>query len=198
MNVPTESGLRSNDGRGAGGLARVGVALRRHPVRTGVGVALFAGLVAFVFVFFAPQDLFIDTSVNQPVPVATLTTASASSVAPRVIPPAVLGKGPFRSGEHHTTGVASLLRLADGRRFVRLDGLETSNGPDVRIWLSAASATASDGEIGRAAHVDLGGLQANHGNQNYAVPASADPSGYRSVIIWCRRFHVVFGAASLR
>lgn len=177
-------------------------ALRRHPLRTGAGGAVLAALIAFVFVFFAPQDLFINTSVHEPPPVATAPArplpASSAPTTARVVSPSVLGRGAFRSGEHRTTGTVSLLQLADGRRFVRLDHLSTSNGPDVRIWLSAASSVAPDGTVRNAAYLDVGGLQANHGDQNYAVPASADLSQYRSVVIWCRRFHVVFGAAPLR
>jgi len=67
----------------------------------------------------------------------------------------------------------------------------------VHIWLSAAPARASDDEVGRSPHLDLGGLKANHGNQNYAVPAAARVAGYRSVVIWCRRFDVVFGSAPI-
>ena len=175
--------------------------VRRHPWWFAAATAGFAGVIGFVLVYFAPQDLLLQTSVNEPLPTLTSapSTAAASSVtAPRPSAPVVLGRGRFRSGEHHTTGAASLLRLADGRRYVRLERLATSNGPAVRVWLSAAPADASDDTVGAAAHVDLGGLKANHGNQNYRVPADVRAGRYRSVVIWCRRFEVVFGDAPLR
>jgi hypothetical protein len=46
-------------------------------------------------------------------------------------------------------------------------------------------------------HVDLGPLKGNKGSQNYPLPADLDPTRYRSVSIWCARFHVSFGAADL-
>lgn len=176
--------------------------IRRHPWWFATAAAGFAGVVAFVLVYFAPQDLFLQTSVNEPLPVAT---HPAGTVAPGSVGPTastapsltVLARGRFRSGEHDTSGRAVLLRLADGRRFVRLEGFSTSNGPAVRVWLSAAPTGASDDSVAGAAHVDLGGLKANHGNQNYRVPASAALTRYRSVVIWCRRFDVVFGSAGL-
>ena len=91
-----------------------------------------------------------------------------------------------------------MLRLADGRRYVRLEHLSTSNGPDVRVWLSGAGSSASSGTVARSEYVDVGGLQANHGDQNYLIPAATDLSRYHSVVIWCRRFEVVFGIAQLR
>lgn len=162
--------------------------------------ALFAALAAFVLAYFAPQDLFIDTSVDEALPSASVAAsvgAGAAASAPGSGAPRVLRRGSFRSGEHHTTGRASLLRLADGRTFVRLEDLDTSNGPAVRIWLSAAPASSSDGVVEHSAHLDIGGLKANHGNQNYAVPTGSDVAQYRSVVVWCRRFDVVFGSAPL-
>jgi len=174
-------------------------------VRTRIWLACAVGLVgaalaAFVLVYFAPQDLFIDTSISDPVPTAansptTFTPSNAPPVTSAA--PLVLAHGTFRSGEHRTTGTALLLKLADGRTFVRLQDLDTSNGPDVRIWLSAADAQASDGIVHSSEYVDLGGLKANHGNQNYLVPTGTDLPSFRSVVVWCRRFEVVFGASPL-
>ena len=47
------------------------------------------------------------------------------------------------------------------------------------------------------AYVDLGGLKGNIGDQNYEIPADVDLSQYQSVVIWCDRFNVAFGAADL-
>lgn len=49
-----------------------------------------------------------------------------------------LASGELISHEHATTGTVSLVRLADGSRVVRLEGLDTSNGPDLRVWLTDA------------------------------------------------------------
>jgi len=47
------------------------------------------------------------------------------------------------------------------------------------------------------AFVDLGGLKGNLGSSNYLIPAGTDLSGFRSAVIWCRRFSVGFGVAPL-
>ena len=196
--------VRSADRTRPSRTARVGRAIRRHPLRYGFASALLAALVVFVLLYFAPQDLILNTSVSQPLPVTTAAPtastadATSKSEAPRVIEPSILRTGQLRSGEHATTGTVKLLQLADGRRYVRLEQLSTSNGPDVRIWLSRAASNASNSTVARSAYVDLGGLQANHGDQNYPIPAAADVSSYHTVVIWCRRFDVVFGIAQLQ
>ncbi len=47
------------------------------------------------------------------------------------------------------------------------------------------------------AYLDLGELKGNKGSQNYVLPGSANLDEYRSVSVWCDRFNVSFGAATL-
>jgi hypothetical protein len=81
-----------------------------------------------------------------------------------------------------------------------IGGLDTSNGPDLRVWLSAADVVAGTAgwyTAGSAAFIDLGPLKGNLGDQVYEIPADADLASVRSVEIWCVRFSVSFGAAQL-
>lgn len=107
--------------------------------------------------------------------------------------PVVVRAGDFRSGEHRTTGRALLVRLPDGHYLVRLEHLDTSDGPDVHVVLAATAA----GSRSVGDHLRLGRLKATSGNQNYVVPAGTDLSRFRSVAVWCRRFAAVFGNAPL-
>ncbi len=107
----------------------------------------------------------------------------------------VLARGAFEDAEHATAGRAAVLRLADGRRFVRLEGFDTSDGPDLHVWLSDAPSGGEWGSYDDGRSVPLGDLKATSGNQNYEVPADADLRGMRSVVIWCDRFDVAFGSA---
>jgi hypothetical protein len=95
---------------------------------------------------------------------------------------------------HGTSGSALVYRLPDGGLLLRLDNLSTTNGPDLRVRLSRFGTQSGNGDINDGS-LDLGGLKGNIGDQNYAIPGDTDLSSYRSVIIWCRRFTYVFGAA---
>jgi hypothetical protein len=107
-----------------------------------------------------------------------------------------LSEGAFRSYEHTSAGRARVIALADGRRYVRFERFETSNGPALKVYLSAAPASGPSGSFDDR-FVDLGDLKGNIGSQNYAIPGDVDLASYRSVVVWCKRFSVPFAAASL-
>lgn len=107
----------------------------------------------------------------------------------------VLAQGRFEDAEHQTSGRALVLRLADGRRFVRLEDLASSDGPDLHVWLTDQPSGGDWGSYDDGRYVKLGRLKATHGNQNYEVPESAELDGMKSVVIWCDRFNVAFGTA---
>lgn len=174
------------------------------------------GMAVFVLVWFEPQKLFIDERVDQAVPtVAGPTTTAAGRDQDRAASPADssepsepsvtttappepvdLRTGDFVSLDHTTTGTVRVLELADGRRFVRLEGFETDNGPDLFVYLSTNPAGGPEGAFDDD-YADLGSLQGNIGDQNYEIPAGVDPARFASVVIWCDRFDAAFGAADL-
>ena len=159
--------------------------------RSAVVVVAVAVLLAGV-VFFEPWTLWTNATVNEAAP--TAAPADESSSAAR---PTELASGTFVSQEHKTTGAATVVELADGSRVLRLEGFSTSNGPDLHVWLSEKEAGGNWFKYGGGRKAQLGELKANHGSHNYAIPADVELDGLRSVVIWCKRFHVAFGSAPL-
>ncbi|MFD7664528.1 DM13 domain-containing protein [Streptomyces sp. NPDC059788] len=180
--------------------------LRRAVVVPVLAVAVLAA--AFALYLFQPWKALTSTTVDEAAPPAVTSSAPADAMTgePGARGPDGTGgmsgmkgaaaRGSFVSHEHATSGTARTLRLADGGRVVRLEDLKTSEGPDVRVYLSHRSAAEAAKGLGRDA-VELGALKGNLGNQNYTVPSATDPAGFRSVVIWCKRFSVSFGAADL-
>ncbi|MCK9247894.1 MAG: DM13 domain-containing protein [Solirubrobacteraceae bacterium] len=109
-----------------------------------------------------------------------------------------LATGRFVDAEHATSGQVRITRLADGRRYVRIEDLASSDGPDLHVWLSDAPSGGKWGSYDDGRHVRLGKLKATHGNHNYRIPDDARISAMRSVVIWCDRFNVAFGTAAVR
>jgi Electron transfer DM13 len=153
------------------------------------------GGIALVIAWYAfrPELLFINQTVNEQLPVAETVSMAMS----KGTEPMVLAKGDFRGLAHETKGAATVHQLADGKRILRLSNFETSNGPDVHVYLVAAEVAKDNATVKQAGFIDLGSLKGNKGDQNYEIPANADLNKFKSVSIWCARFGVNFGAATL-
>ncbi|MFJ1565674.1 DM13 domain-containing protein [Streptomyces erythrochromogenes] len=174
--------------------------------RTWLGV-LIAAVVVLVLglgsYWFQPWKLWRDDTVSEALPSAAApqrpSAGGTASGAPAA-GPQTLAQGALISHEHTTTGTAKLIRLADGSHTLRLENLDTSNGPDLRVWLT--DAPVKEGVAGwrvfdDGKYVSLGKLKGNKGDQNYEIPADVNLADYSSVTIWCDRFDVSFGAATL-
>ncbi len=164
----------------------------------GVGLLIVVA-VAVAAVIFQPWLIFVDTEVDDEIPVAV--TPSTSQVGqPPPAAPVVLSEGRLISHEHSTSGTVSIIEKPDGTRVLAIENLDTTTGPDVHVWLSQAEVV--DGFSGwRAAAdpplVDLGTIKGNKGNQVYEIPADVDLDAYPAVFLWCVKFSVSFGAAEL-
>ncbi|MFD8008817.1 DM13 domain-containing protein [Streptomyces sp. NPDC058955] len=167
-----------------------------------------AVIVGAGLVWFEPWALWVDETVNEALPSAAAPTATRTvptSPSPSTAPtpsvgPTTVARGSFVTHEHTTTGTVKIVRLADGTHTLRLEGLDTSNGPDLRVWLSDApvkEGKAGWGVFDDGKYVNLARLKGNKGDQNYPLPADLDLSAYTSVSIWCDRFDVSFGAAEI-
>jgi Electron transfer DM13 len=196
--------------------------LRRHKLLAIAVSAVLVALLVVAAVLFQPWRLFTSSTVDEALPGSSAATSATSgsaapstpapgspmasgqpsdpgSAAPSPVPatPAVLTKGNFVSQEHPTSGTASLVKLPDGGLVLRLENLASSDGPDVKIWLSNQAAGGDWFKYRSGKWLDLGAIKATHGNQNYPIPAGADISGLTTVVLWCDRFSVSFGSAAL-
>ncbi|CAN5839738.1 hypothetical protein BH23ACT5_BH23ACT5_12750 [soil metagenome] len=108
-----------------------------------------------------------------------------------------LASGLFESrGRYSVTGTATVYEADDGTRLLRLEDFASTNGPDLFVYLTSADFADDDPALD-SDFVNLGLLSGNIGNQNYTIDESIDLDHYDTVVIWCRRFTVGFGAADL-
>jgi hypothetical protein len=145
-----------------------------------VAVLTVAAALGIAVAWFQPYRLFIDDTVDEALPAQL----------------AELGRGRFESLEHGTTGIAIVYRSSDGERVLRLDELDTSNGPDLRVILASAPVSGDAGVWGDD-YVEVARLKGNVGSQNYVLPDDVDLARYGRVVIWCDRFDVGFGVADV-
>ncbi len=192
---------------------------KRRPLVSAIAAAIVLGVGAWlVFGFFGFQTLFIDEEVAEANPfvagpgasglAADETTEEMADAMNRAMDVAgksgddpvdepmaegvtTLAEGSFIGRAHPTTGLAKV--ITDGnQRFLRFEGFETDNGPDLNVYLATGSPDGSPEDF-----IDLGDLKGNIGDQNYELPDDVDLDRYTTVFIWCVRFSVAFGAAPL-
>ena len=179
--------------------------IARHSGRAGLLGVAAVGAIAFGIYWFGPQYLFIDRAVDEGLPTGPVasggpvaegggTSAATDATPEATAEPVVLAAGEFRSLAHDASGRALILELLDGSLILRFEDLNVSNGPDLKVYLSAAP-SSSGGSAFDDDFVELGALKGNIGNQNYAIPAGVDLSRYRSAVVWCKRFSVGFAVA---
>lgn len=133
----------------------------------------------------------------------TVMIAVAFGVAPgargQPAQPLVLAIGQWTGADaaHQAQGKALLIRLPDGKRFLRFEQFRVTNGPDLYVYLSGHRAPRNRAQLHEGAAFEVGVLKGNIGNQNYELPAGLDLATFKSVAIYCKRFSVMFGSAEL-
>jgi hypothetical protein len=160
--------------------------LKRTLILVSLVVALTVG-----WYLFRPERLFVNAKVSETFPAMAGAKPEAAASPTRLV------SGSFHSVAHKSSGTATLYKLADGNRVLRLTDFETSNGPDVHVYLVAARDAADNDTVTRSGFIELGSLKGNIGDQNYDLPSDVDLTKYRAVTIWCRRFSVNFATAPL-
>jgi hypothetical protein len=77
------------------------------------------------------------------------------------------------------------------------DDFEVGPGPAFHVYLVPAANIREAGQVTGAMFVDLGGLRAFKGSQNYRIPPGVDLAKFPSVVIWCEQFSVLISPADL-
>jgi hypothetical protein len=174
--------------------------VRKVWIAGGVGAV---ALLAVVLIWFQPQTLLFDTEVDEDLPDADLPvlggegrqppTPAGSPMAEEAV---LLREGRFSSRSRYAVEGRAAVYEVGGEPLIRLEGFSSTNGPDLYVYLTAADSDADDSALAED-YVNLGVLKGNVGNQNYEVPGGVDLDRFNTVVIWCRRFAVGFGAADL-
>ena len=128
---------------------------------------------------------------------AMMPDESMEEPMPDPAEPVAILTGSFMDADrfHQGSGDAKVFRLPDGRTILRFENFNVTNGPALSVLLSSNPTPALDGDLGD--YVDLGPLKGNIGNQNYEIMDSINVDDYKSVIIYCVPFHVIFSTATL-
>ncbi len=154
------------------------------------------------------SPLFITSTLNEALPTVTpraaaataagatgAPTAAGTAAATATTGPVILAEGELQFVDqlHNGKGPVRILRIGD-QRLLRFENVTITNAPDVHIYLSRETG----GKWAEATSLYLGPLKATNGSFNYDIPANADLSLYKSVVVWCRAFSVLVTWADLK
>ena len=111
-----------------------------------------------------------------------------------------LKSGEFRDqdGFHRGSGQAAVYRGPDGSYVLRIEEFKVTNGPDLHILLASHADPRRRDDLDGPGYIDLGQLKGNIGSQNYPLPDDLSLADHRSVVIYCKPFHVIFSVAPLQ
>jgi uncharacterized membrane protein len=155
--------------------------------RLPVALLVVAAIVLIAWAAFRPELLFINRMISEKFP------AQAGAAGK----PVTLLTGRFHGVAHASRGLAGVYRLPGGGRVLRLTDFQTSNGPDVRVYLIVAPDADDNAIVTDKGFVEVAHLKANRGDQNYVLASDLDIARYHAVTIWCKRFQVNFATAPL-
>ncbi|MBL0884267.1 MAG: DM13 domain-containing protein [Chitinophagaceae bacterium] len=96
----------------------------------------------------------------------------------------------FTSANSYTVTGNVRVYQKDGKLILALENFKSSNGPDLRVYLSK--------EMQPVNFIELGRLKSVQGNQLYDIPGNPDFNTYKFAIIHCQQFNRVFGFASIK
>ena len=129
---------------------------------------------------------------------AAAKAREAEAAAAAAVPAdGILASGTWTKKKRTSKGTWSITREG-GELFVKLDDdFSTRNAPDLKIFLSPLSAaeTSNANAINGALLVSL--LSSNKGAQSYKIPSGTDLADYKSILIHCENFTVLWSAADL-
>ena len=102
----------------------------------------------------------------------------------------VLASGAFggKSG-HAASGGVSVVKGSSGTQVVLGADFKFDGAPDPKLGF---------GKNGYVKSTKFSVLKSNRGEQTYDIPATIDPAGYTEVWIWCERYNVPLGVATLK
>ena len=101
--------------------------------------------------------------------------------------------GEFVKKRYSIKGTWSVVDV-DGKKTITFsDDFKTRSGPDLKIYLSPKPIETLTGKTATAGSLKLGVLKSNQGEQSYILPDDVNLSDYKSIIVHCEAFSVLWG-----
>lgn len=94
------------------------------------------------------------------------------------------------ASDHITTGQVSIIKTSDGYSVVLGSDFSLDGAPDPKVGFGKNGKYDSNAQLGK--------LVSNNGAQTYIIPSSVNVNSYNEVYIWCEKFSVPLGVATIK
>ena len=98
--------------------------------------------------------------------------------------------GMFENGPYGNTSGTAKIYLQEGKYILALENFNTSNGPDLHVYLSKEKLPVN--------FIDLGKIKSTNGNQVYTISGNFSPADFKYALVHCQQFNHLFGSAQLQ
>lgn len=106
---------------------------------------------------------------------------------------------PFVKKSYAITGRVTLEQEGGHWVLILSDDFKTKSGPDLQLIFSPLPVADADKKNATAkGTLTIGLLKDNKGGQRYVLPEGFDPNQYKSVLIHCVKYAVLWGGADLK
>ena len=95
------------------------------------------------------------------------------------------GGAGFSNGPYGSVSGTARVYLTNGKYQLALESFTSSNGPDLKVYLSKEQQPVN--------FVNLGSLRSTAGNQLYDIPANTNVKDYTYALIYCQQYSHLFG-----
>lgn len=105
--------------------------------------------------------------------------------------------GTWVNKDYKINGEWSLEKRGDQHVISFSDKFKTKNGPDLKIFLSPQSIDTANGRNATDDAALVAVLEKSKGSQEYVLPANLDVSNFKSLLIHCETYSVLWGGTNL-
>ena len=141
------------------------------------------------------QTLTIRTGLQTALMVLAISFMSILSVAP--VAADTIDNGSWTKKQYKIKGGWEIVQ-SGGETVIRFNNkFKTKGGPDLKVFLSKKSISDVNGKNAVEDSVMVSVLKSNKGTQDYVLPADIDLNDFKSLLIHCEAYSVLWGGANI-
>lgn len=105
--------------------------------------------------------------------------------------------GSWVQKQYEIKGGWTIEQRGDSQVITFNNKFKTKKGPDLKVFLSKQSISDVTGKTAVNDAVLVSALKNNNGEQEYVLPAGVDANDFKSLLIHCESYSVLWGGADL-